>query len=81
MGSSQKHLNSHYEFVNYNLINHFILVYRKLLAGIVKHHFAFAIKVKLVLRDHTKQDIYLAFKTDGCLLLQERSAENAFIQQ
>ena len=33
--------------------------------------------VKRVLRDHIKQDIFLAFQTGGCLLLHERSAESS----
>ena len=31
--------------------------------------------VKPVLRDHIKQDIFLAFQTGSCLLLHESSAE------
>ena len=33
--------------------------------------------VKPVLSDHMKQDIFLAFKTGGCLLLHESSAESS----
>ena len=32
--------------------------------------------VKPVLSDHIKQDIFLAFRAVGCLLLHESSAEN-----
>ena len=33
--------------------------------------------VKPVMRDHIKQDIFLAFQTGGCLLLHESSAESS----
>ena len=40
--------------------------------------------IKLVLSEHIKQDIFLAFQAGGCLLLHESSAESScgtFIQQ
>ena len=33
--------------------------------------------VKPVLSDHIKQDIFLAFQTDGCLLVHESSSESS----
>ena len=33
--------------------------------------------VKPVLSDHIKQEIFLAFQTDGCLLLHESKAESS----
>ena len=37
----------------------------------------FTTTVKPVLSNHTKQDIFLAFQTGGCLLLHESSAESS----
>ena len=34
--------------------------------------------VKPVLSNHIKQDIFLAFQTGGCLLLNESSAESSY---
>ena len=34
--------------------------------------------VKPVLSDHKKQDLFLAFQTGGCLLLNESSAESSY---
>ena len=36
------------------------------------------ITVKLVLSDHMKQDIFLAFQTGGCLLMHKSIAERSF---
>ena len=37
--------------------------------------------VKPVLSDYVKEDIFLAFQTDGCLLLHESSAESSSLKR